>query len=86
MLQKDPGKKVQLGAAPFTASIQDTTTNQRLTVISSKIKESLTHLERRGGTFRNCSWKDPAGNPTTKSNGIKESKISVVDSSHQQNS
>lgn len=42
MIQKDQGKKVKLGAAPSTAWIQDTTTNQRL--ISSKMKECLTHL------------------------------------------
>lgn len=44
MIQIDHGKKVKLGAAPSTASIQDTTTNQRLTGISSKMKECLTHL------------------------------------------
>lgn len=43
MLQRGQGK-VKLEAAPSTALVQDITTNQRLLVVSSKIKESLSHL------------------------------------------
>lgn len=38
-------------AASCMAPVEDTATNQRVSLVSSKVKEPLTHLERKGGTF-----------------------------------
>lgn len=50
MLQKGQGKKVKLGAAPSTALIQDTTTNQRFAYCGQFQNKRMSHpfvMERR---------------------------------------